>query len=112
MDRRPHALLQRLREHRLAPERDLSLADSAGAAARELKSRARQVDGLGSAWAESVPPDLLDRTEVLALSRGVLKVRCDDAATLDTLNHWLRAGGQDHLARLAPAALTRVRLVL
>lgn len=108
----PQRTLDRLREFRVRPDPDLALTNWMGFAARELKARAKQAGGLGSAWAQSLPPDLLDRTEILTVSRGVLKVRCDDSATLDAVNHWLRAGGQQRLVRLAPSTLTKVRLTL
>ncbi len=93
----------------MSPDRDLGLADTLGALGRNLKAEARKSGGIGAAWAAAVPAELLERTQIVALSRGVLRVRCDDAATLHQVSQWLRAGGQDQLVRLAPVALSKVK---
>lgn len=108
----PQQGLDVLRRHRVPGERDLGLADTLGFIGRGLKADARRSGGLGAAWSTQLPAALIDRTEILSVARGVLRVRCDDSATLHEVSAWLRAGGHDRLVRAAPVALSKVKLEL
>jgi hypothetical protein len=113
MPRQPtQADLDRLRRFRAQPEFDLSCRETLARIGQQLQRQHRHVGGLGTLWAELLPKDLLDRTRVLGLWRGILKVQCDDSATLHQVDLWLREGGQTALIRQAPTGLSRVKLTL
>lgn len=112
MNPSPARQLDRLRSWRVPVARDLTLAGPLGDQARELKRQARTFGSLGAAWQELAPQGPGERASLVSLSRGVLTVRCEDAATRFELDRWLRAGGEIALIKRAAAKLTRVRLVL
>ncbi len=108
----PDRLLKRLREWRVAPERDLTLGAPLGEFANEIKRRRRSMGSLGAMWQQLAPPELVERTSLISLSRGVLTVRCDDSACKFEIDRWLRAGGEIELIKHAATRLNRVRLTL
>ncbi len=60
----------RLREVRLRPVRDLSLAGSMDRELREIRKLKRAVGAIAQAWNATVPPELLERTALQSLTRG------------------------------------------
>jgi hypothetical protein len=55
---------------------------------------------------------MIERMRVVSFRAGVLTVRVSDASTKYAMDRFLRAGGEAALARLSPATLRRVKLVL
>src|SRR5262249_34595854 len=109
--------LERIRSRRLRPERDLSLRDIFDGELRRVRSAARATTGAAGAWEEllatsGLPPGLRERTRVVSFRHGVLTVRAADASTKYAVDRFMRAGGEAALARLAPATLRRVKIVL
>lgn len=104
--------LDNLRQWRNRPEKDLSLASPLAEVARDIKRRARSFGSLGAAWQQLTPPDLVERTSLVSLARGILTVRCDDAACKFELDRWLRSGGEVAVIKRAATTLNRVKLVL
>lgn len=108
--RAAEASLGRLRGFRVRGQRDLSLRDLAGKA-REYQRAARNLAGAARAWEAACPPDLLPRTTLVSLHRGVLTVGVDGASTRYGLDRALRAGGLQALRRASSAAIARVKIV-
>ena len=104
--------IQRVREARVRPMRDQSLAREMDRALREAALLRRAVGGCADAWSRVVPPPLLDRTSLVGVSKGVLTVRVPDAATRFELDRFLRSGGQKSLVASCRTTLNRVRLVV
>ncbi|CAN5757412.1 hypothetical protein BH11PLA1_BH11PLA1_21350 [soil metagenome] len=104
-------LIQRLQQWRAGSQRDLAMTGLFTGAAKDIRRRGRAVGGLGAAWAELAPGHLVERTEVVGVSRGVLTIRVADTGSKFELDRWLRCGGETALIERAGAALLRVKLV-
>jgi hypothetical protein len=104
--------LQRLRDARVRPPRNLSLAPDMDRAIREAASQRRSTGGCADAWSRIIPPALLAKTSLEGVSKGVLTVRVPDASTRFELDRFLRSGGQKQLVSACRANLSRVRLVV
>ena len=103
--------LQRLRERSQNRAKAPAAAPTFRTLANNLKQQATRTAGAGDAWRSTCPPQLLDRTHIISLSRGILTVGVTDAATNYELTRFLNAGGLDRLAAKTPATLRRVKLV-
>jgi len=104
--------LDRLRELRNIPERDLGLGAQFDSVRKQLKKRSRSLGAIGTGWAAVVPEELLVGAALVSFSRGVLTVRCDNASAKFNLDRFLRSGGELSLVRACPAGMVKVRLVL
>ena len=102
--------LARLRGYRTRPERDLSVAADLDRLVKDATRRSKAVGGIGRAWDATVPEALRARSAIVTYRAGVLTVRCADAAARFGLDRFLRSGGEAEVARLAPAALKRIKL--
>jgi len=105
------ARLAALREHRVTPERRITIAQDVLSTAADLKKLERRLGGVAEAWNRVCPPQHVERTAIESLSRGVLTVRVADAATRFELDRALRSGAEAELVRLAPSGVRKVRLV-
>lgn len=105
------AELERLRSRRVRRDRAPEAGVLFAAQARELAKQQKRLGGVAGAWAEVCPPELIERTTILSLSRGVLTIGVPDAAARFELDRFLRAGAERELIRLAPATVRTVRLV-
>jgi hypothetical protein len=106
LDRRQ---LDRLRDQRLGPLKDLGLGDEIASLAREASRQGKRFGGLGEAWNAMCPPELLASTVLQSLTRGVLTVGVADASARFKVDLWLRSGGETELIKRCPTLL-RVRL--
>lgn len=104
------ASLDRLRGHRVRTPRDLSLGDLA-AKAREYQRASKNLGGAARAWEAACPPDLLPRTRVVGLSRGVLTIGVDGSSTRYALDRAMRSGGLLALRQASNAAISKVKYV-
>jgi hypothetical protein len=104
--------LARLRQLRVPRERDAALAADIERLRAELIRRRRAGVGTAGAWACTVPPELAEKSTVIGVFRGVMKVRARDAATRFALDRYLRSGGEAAVIRASPIAVKRVRLVM
>ncbi len=105
------ARLSALREHRVTPDRRITITPDVQGAASELKKLERRLGGVAEAWNRVCPPHLVDRTSIESLARGVLTVRVADAAARFELDRALRSGAEQELVRVSPSGVRRVRLV-
>lgn len=103
--------LEQLRSRRVRPERDTSLTAQIAGQRRELERTRRRIGAISGAWIEVCPPDLLERTAVKGLNRGVLTIAVADAPTRYELSRLLREGAERELIRRAPTTIRRVKLV-
>jgi len=104
------ASLNRLRGFRVRAGRDLSLTDLA-AKAREYQRASKGLAGAARAWEAACPANLLARTSIVSLTRGVLTVGVDGSSTRYALDRAMRAGGLQTLRAASRAAITKVKYV-
>jgi hypothetical protein len=104
------ASLNRLRGFRVREGRDLSLSDLA-AKAREYQRASRSLGAVSPAWEQACPKDLLPKTSIVSLARGVLTVGVDGSSTRYALDRAMRAGGLQTLRAASRAAITKVKYV-
>lgn len=109
-DRLTIQTLARLRERRTIPARDLTLASPMAAIARDLRHKMAS-SGVGAAFLKLAPSQIVSFTTVVGVKSGVLQLRPHNTATRYGLDRWLRTGGEAALVRMAPTAITRVKLV-
>jgi len=105
------------RAARVRPPRDLSAARDFDETARLIRTMQRGVTRSAVAWDQLLTQSGLDpviaaAARVRSFRRGVLTVEVADSGAKYILARFLRAGGEARLARLAPVALHKVRLVM
>ena len=104
--------LETLRQSRRAPDAPPAIGAMFQAKAKQLRRLERSLSGVGQAWAELCPPELLQRTCVVRLSRGVLTLGASDSATRFEVDRLLRTGAQRQLVRRCPSTLRKVKVIL
>lgn len=104
--------VERLRQARIRPNWDRSLAPEMVRAIREAVALRRATSGCAEAWTKVIPASILARTALEGISRGVLTVRVPDAATRFELDRFLRSGGQKLLTSECRTTLSKVRITL
>lgn len=111
MDPQAAALrLQRLREARQRRAPDDALAPAFQRAAKDLRRLQRGLAGVAEAWEAICPPDLLGRTAIRSIRRGVLTIGVADATACYELDRLLKGGGERELIRRCPMGVRKVRL--
>lgn len=110
MNRDPARRLQSLREHRVFRERTAPVGPLAAALGADLLRLEKKIGGVAGAWAATCPMELVARTTVEGLSRGVLNIRADDSGTRYELDRWLRSGGERELVKRCPTTVRKVRI--
>src|SRR5690554_5326492 len=86
--------IARLRGFRTFPPRARDLKSDFALIEKNLQRDRRKLGSVSKAWAANCPEQLLPRTSVIAMSRGVLTIGADDSSTRFELDRWLRAGGE------------------
>jgi hypothetical protein len=109
--------LERLREKRVKPSRDLTVRAVLDGELRRVRQVERSARSAAGAWGQlletaGLSAELVERTKVVSFRFGVLTVRVSDAPTKYAVDRFLRGGGEAALARLAAATLRRVKLVM
>lgn len=89
--------LERARKSRSLPSPDLSLGFLAEQFKREVAKPYQQLGDLAELWRELVPANLVDKSRLVGLSRGVLHVEVDNAAAHFEIDRLLRGGLQKQL---------------
>jgi hypothetical protein len=102
--------LNDLREAKVHPPRDQSVGSAMEALGRELTKNQKGLKGVGEAWDRVCPSEHADRTEVVGIARGVLRVRVEDGATKYELARWLRAGGEREVIEASRHPIRKVKL--
>lgn len=103
--------LEALRKGRVWPERDGSIGAMFRERGAELERLEKRLGGVSRAWQSVCPPDLLARTSVRSLLRGVLTIGVEDAATRFELDRLLRSGAERVFVRACPTTVRKVKLV-
>lgn len=78
---------------------------------RDLQRAEKRVAGSAALWERACPPELLDRTSVVGLQRGVLTIGVRDHSTRYILDRMLRSGLETDLIRRSAVAIHKVKLV-
>ncbi len=104
--------LSHLRRWRNRPAPDLTLAFVARQFKRDIEQPHKQIGRLVAAWEKLLPDELVQRTALVSLRRGVLTVEVPDSATLYELTGRLRDGLQQQLREQAKGSLHRVKVRL
>ncbi len=105
------AQLQRLRQWRTRPDRDVSMAFIEDQFKREVTKPHKQVNALAELWEQLVPDDLRQQTRLESLTRGVLKVCVESSAVRFELDRLLRDGLERELiTRCTGPVFRRIRL--
>ena len=104
--------IDRVRQARVRPARDLTLGADIDRAMRDLKKQRRALGGSAAAWNAVIPPELVNKTSLETLSSGVLTVSVPDAATRFVLDRFLRAGGERQVIGASGAAIRKIRIVV
>ncbi len=104
--------LARVREARVRVRSDQTLAAEMDRAMHDAARQRRANVGCADAWARVVPPELLGKTALGGVSRGVLTVRVPDGATRFQLDRFLRSGGQRAFVSACSASLRQVKIVV
>ena len=103
--------LTRLQSRRGRPDRESTLDFLKQDFKRDVERPFKQLEDLAELWRELVPPDLLDHTRLMSLSRGILRVGVDTSAHLYELDRLLRGGLERELVtRHSGRAFRRVTL--
>lgn len=102
--------LQRLRQWRNPAAPDMTMRFVQDQFKKQVKRPHEQLGQLSEAWERLVPPPIAQHTALESLSRGVLRVRVAQSATLYKLDRMLRSGLERQLRQHAPTTLRRVKL--
>lgn len=104
--------LERLRERRVRPARDIALTPIVSDESRLLRRTQKALAGIAAAWDQTVPAELAGKAVLVSLSRGVLTVRMRDAAARFALDRFLRGGGEQALIHAVTASVRKVKVVV
>lgn len=105
--------LERLRQWRTRPERDLSMKFLQKHFKRDIEKPYKQLGDLTELWYRLIPADLLPHTRLERLQRGVLYVGVESSSHLYELTHLLRGGVEQQLIQHhRGSALRRIKLEL
>lgn len=91
--------MNRLRQWRTRPDRDLSLGFLRDQFKREVEKPYKQLHAIAEIWAELVPASLSEHVRLESLARGVLRVAVDSSSALYELDRLLRGGVEQELIR-------------
>ncbi len=107
----PNSKLDRLREMRVRPGRDLTVGSLVEGFARSAQKRHKATGGVAGALDEALPESLRGRMVLEGMRAGVAIIKVDDSSARFELDRWLRAGGLDEIRRISRTTVRRVKLV-
>jgi hypothetical protein len=91
--------LDRLRGWRNHAEKDVSMDFLKDFLKQEVERPYKQLHEIAEVWQKLVPPELVKKTRLESLSRGVLKVAVGSSAALYELERLLRSGLENEIIR-------------
>lgn len=106
------AALERLRAHRVRPERGRGVGEELERLVKSVRKLSAQAERASGAWAAAAPDGVAANCRVTDLRAGTLSVACRSAADRHAADRWLRAGGLDDLRAIAKAPVSKVRFTL
>lgn len=89
--------LNRLRQWRTRPDRDVSLGFLKDQFKREVEKPYKQLHAIAEIWEELVPESLAAHVRLESLSRGILRVAVDSSPARYELDRLLRGGMEQEL---------------
>ena len=104
--------LQRLRQWRNRPPRDLTLSGLSEYVDRAFVKPSKHLGQFVELWERHGPQALAPRTALAKFHRGVLTVHVADSATLYELDRLVRGGLQRQIASEAKTTLRKIRLAI
>lgn len=110
--RSPQQQLENLRAHRVRPAPDTSMNALFGAERRTVQRAHKRLGAIAEAWNTACPSDLLDRTALLSLARGVLTVAVPDASAMYDLDRALRSGLERQIVSLSRAPVRKIKVLV
>ena len=96
--------LQRLRQWRVRPQRDLSMSFLENMFKQQIARPHKQLSAVVEQWQQLVPAELVEHTRLEGLRRGVLKVLVDSSSRLYELDRLLREGLSQQLISSCPGS--------
>ncbi len=106
------AALERLRGHRVRPERGRGVGEELERLVKSVRKLSAQASRASEAWAAAAPDEVAANCRVTDLRAGTLSVACRSASDRHNADRWLRSGGLDDLRAIARAPVSRVRFTL
>lgn len=107
---RPLNEIERLRELRQRPQRDLSIASIIRRTADAAQKSQKRLGSIIELWEALVPRELAARTRLEHIRGGLLHVSVDSSATAYELDRLLREGLERELRSQYRGTLMRVRV--
>lgn len=106
------AALDRLRGHRVRPDRATRLGGDLASLMRGVRRLTLQGERAARAWNGLVPPAVARGTRVVDLRAGALVVEVRSSADRHLADRWVRSGGLAALRAAGKAPIQRVRFDL
>jgi hypothetical protein len=97
------ARIEKLRQLRVVPRRDVNIAGEVDAQLREAKKTQKATKAIDERWRVALPAELVDVLRTEKISRGVLTLIASDASAKYACERWLREGGVLALQAVTPA---------
>ena len=102
--------LENLRAWRNRKRPDLTLAFLNKYVAKKYTQPLKQLGPFTEFWQKALPPQLHQRTAIVALNHGLLTIHVADSPTLYQIDRLLRAGLEHTLKTQSKAAITKIKL--
>jgi hypothetical protein len=103
--------LQRRQDQIESRSRRVEVSGLFASTQRELQRTEKRIAGSAALWERVCPPELIERTCVVGLQRGVLTIGVRDHSTRYVLDRMLRSGLETDLIRRSAVSISSVKLV-
>lgn len=103
--------LQRRQDQIQARSRRVEVSGLFASTQRDLQRTEKRLAGSAALWERVCPPELLERTCVVGLTRGTLTIGVRDHSTRYVLDRMLRSGLEADLIRRSAVSISTVKLV-
>lgn len=107
---RPLSEIERLRELRQKPQRNLSIEGIIRSTAENARKTQKRLGSIINLWEQLVPAELAARTRIQHIRGGTLHVNVDSSSTAYDLDRLLRDGLEGELRSQYRGTLARVRV--
>ncbi len=106
------ARVDRVRGHRVRPERPAGVGTEIDRLTRGIRRRSDAEEAAAEAWEAVVPDAFRERAVFVESKRGVVTVKAADAGVRYRLEAWLRGGGGATYAGVAKTGVKKVKVVV
>lgn len=107
---RHQAQLERLRLWRNRKQRDVTLNFLPDLVNRDYEKPHRQMGKIIEIWQQYIPTELVNRSKLVSLQRGLLLIHVQDSPTLYQLNQVLRSGAEKLIKQAHRGNIFRIQL--